>query len=733
MLLGARREREMSEPDVVSATLRPADGECLRFGPFRYDRENRLLQREGREVALPPRALGILEHLLERPGAVVSKKELMDAVWPDAFVTETSLTEAVSLLRQTLGDDPQRPEFIQTVHRRGYRFLAPVRADPATPIRLVPAPRATSAAPWVVRDLRRPGAVVALAAVVLAGLAAWQGFRSPEPVTRDAVRFVLDLPPAQSFSLKALPALAFSPDGATLVYAGSRDRRLQLYRRALDQLEPSPIPGTEGGTVPFFSPDGRWLGFFADGWLKKLPVRGGAPVGLCETPPAAGASWGDDGQIVFAAEDGLRRVSASGGPTTSLTTPDAAAGELGHRWPEVLPGSDAVVFTVWTAGGFPEASVVVRSLATGLQRTLANGATYARHTPGGHLVFGRKGALAVALLDRERLELVSPPVAVLDGVSMDWFSGAAQFSLSSTGNLAYVPGGHEVTGHTLVLRTTEQRPQELPFPRRPYMNVAVAPSTPRLALTIHEGTGSDIWVADPERGTLDRLTFEAHNVEPVWAPEGDRVLFASSRSGPYNLFQVPADGSGAPERLQASARGQFPNTWSPDGELLVYTEIHPETRTDLWGLPTKGEGGPQPLLRTRFDEDLAAFSPDGRWLAYQSTESGDWEVSIRPYPELAPRHAVSQAGGRAPSWSPDGRTLYYRQGDQLVAVDVSTRPDLTIGASRVVREIPDVVTFRASPRGLVEITGDASAPVDTRVVVALGWAAELEALSEDVP
>jgi serine/threonine-protein kinase len=569
--------------------------------------------------------------------------------------------------------------------------------------------------------------------VVLAGAAAWWGRPAAEGTVRTPVRFAVDLPPAQSFRLKAPPALAFSPDGTTLVYAGSRDRRLQLYRRSMDELEPSPIPGTEGGRVPFFSPDGQWLGFFADGWLKKLRLDGGAPVGLCETPPAAGASWGDDGRIVFAAGDGLRGVSASGGPSVSLTKLDAAAGELGHDWPEVLPGGDTVVYTVWTAGGFPDARVVIRSLTTGAERTLVRGGTYPRYTASGYIVFGRKGSLAAAPLDRDRLELTSPPVAVLDGVSMDWFCGSAQFCLSRTGDLAYVPGGHEVTAHSIIRSGPGSRRQELPFPRRPYMNLAVAPVGQRLAVTIHEGTGSDIWVADPGRGTLDRLTFEAHNIEPVWTQEGDRVVFASSRAGPYNLFWVPADGSGAPERLLASPRNQYPSSWSPDGELLVYTELHPETGADLWVLPMSGSREPQALLRTRFDEDLAVFSPDGRWLAYQGTESGQWEVSIRPFPELSPRYAISRAGGRAPSWSADGTELYYRQKDQLVAVDVTTRPELEIGAPRVVRDAPGMVTFRASPHGIVEIAADGSAPAETRVLVALGWLDELERLSEPTP
>jgi Tol biopolymer transport system component len=320
-------------------------------------------------------------------------------------------------------------------------------------------------------------------------------------------------------------------------------------------------------------------------------------------------------------------------------------------------------------------------------------------------------------------------VALFDGIGVDWFTGAAQFAISETGTLAYVPGTHEVPNNTLAFVDREGRERPLPTPARPFMNLALTSDGSRVAATIHEGTGSDIWVSDTARGALGRLTFEAHNIEPVFTPDGKRVTFASSRSGPYNIFWLPADGGGAVEALLTSPRNQYPESWSPDGRTLLFTELHPETGSDLWVL-TLGERQPKPLLVTRFDESAAAFSPDGRSIAYVSNETGRHEVFVHPYPASGPRWRVSTDGGAWPFWSTDGRELYYLTDDTCMAVEVAGGAEPSFTSPQPLFPARDIVAAAAAPggRGFIVVRGPgAAAPVQVNLV--LGWLSELSRLA----
>jgi serine/threonine-protein kinase len=314
-------------------------------------------------------------------------------------------------------------------------------------------------------------------------------------------------------------------------------------------------------------------------------------------------------------------------------------------------------------------------------------------------------------------------------VAVDCFTGAAQFAFSQTGTLAYLPGTHEVPAHHLVALDVQGRQRALPTPTRPFMNLATAPDGRRVAVTIHEGTGSDIWVADAERGGLTRLTFEAHNIEPAFTPDGRRVTFASSRSGTLNVFWIAADGSGGAERLLEAARNQYPDDWSPDGKTLAFTELSPETGADLWMLSLDTRE-PRPFVRTRFDEETPAFSPDGRFVAYGTNETNRWEVFVRPFPAGGPKTQVSVGGGEAPAWSPDGRELYYRDDEGVQVASVQTSPTFQAGAPR--RLVADQGIIGIAPsrsgRGVLAIRGDDKGPAP-QVNLVLGWFAELARLA----
>jgi serine/threonine-protein kinase len=724
------KDREASSATVV---LHPA-GDVLAFGPYRFDRTNRILSRADVELPLPPRVLGVLECLVTRPGRLVSKQALMDAVWKDAVVTETSLTEAVSQLRQALADDPQRPAFVQTVHRRGYRFVASVTVDGARRGRqslqvLDPEVETASGTEAGAGRLRWP----LLAAGLAIGLAIAGAVRQalPPPIPR-VTRATVPLGLGDGAALGAAPSLAMTPDGSELVVVLTRGGRSQLYARGLDRFDAVPLAGTEGASEPFVSPDGRWIGFFADGKLKKVPVGGGAPVTLCEAKVPLGASWGDDGTIVFADEErgGLLRVPATGGTPERLTQPDTAKGEIGHWWPEVLPGSRIVVFTVWPTAGLDQARLASAPLrpGAGSPRTLLAGASYGRYAPTGHLVFLRKSRLMAVRIAPRTGDLQGAAVGVLDGVTVDWFKGAAQLAFSQSGDLAYLPGTHEVPAHAVVAVGRDGKEESVRLPSRPFMNLDAVPDGSRLALTIHEGTGSDVWVADLPRHALTRLTFEAHNVEPAISPDGRGVAFASSRNGPMNLYAVDTDGRGAVEHLLSSPLTQYPDAFSPDGSLLAYVECGLETGTDLWVLPLTGAREPRPLLRTRFDEESSSFSPDGLFLAYVSNETNRFETYVAPFPAMSPKWQVSVDGGFSPAWSRDGRELYYMTEGAVMAVPISTVPGFKAGTPRRLLTDPGLVALTSTGSGLLVVRGEEKGPLPPLHLV-LGWFEELTRLA----
>jgi serine/threonine-protein kinase len=710
---------------LAGVAIHPAAGQALRFGPFRFDRANRVLARDGLELPLPPRALGVLEHLLERPGSIVSKSALLEAVWPDTAVTETSLTEAVSLVRQALGDDPQQPAYVQTVHRRGYRFVGPVEVESPTG-RAVPLPSVDEAVAVAARPRLRAALswAVAVLAVALAG--AVYATR-PAPARRHPMRFTIPMPAAAPLLAKSPAALALSPDGRVLAYTAGRGEKSQLYLRPLDRFEAMPVAGTAGAEAPFFSPDGRWVGFFAEGRLRKVPVGGGTAVDIAEANHLFGASWGDGDAIVFAPtyRGGLMRVAADGGTPAALTRLDVDAGELAHVGPEVLPGGDTVVFTILTSGGLGQARLAAAEVRSGRRLDLKEPGTFARYSPSGHLVFGRADGVAVAPFDARGVRLTGAARLVLAGVATSAQIGMPHLALSREGTLAYVPGDGRLPLTTLAWEGAAGEPRAWPTAARPFMNADLAPGGRHAAVTIHEPMRSDVWLADAERGALTRLTFEGHNIEPVFTPDGRSVTYASGGRGPANVFWVPADGSGAPARLLASPLNQYPSSWSADGRVLVYTELHPETGADLWAL-TRGEARGRPLLRSKFDEDRGELSPDGRWLAYESNESNRWEVYVRPWPALSPRWQVSTDGGYAPLWSADGRTIFYDSGDQtLLGVDITAAPEFQASRPRVVARDPQAAWYGVDSEGrLLAIRQPGGSPPGP-IHVVVGWAAEL--------
>lgn len=706
----------------------------LTFGPFAFDPNSKILRRGDDELALPPRVTGVLEVLLSRAGDVVPRQELIDSVWKDAFVTDTSLAEAVSVLRQTLGDDPQTPVYVQTLHRRGYRFVAPIserRAAPsgiqaavppaAPPVEPGPTSRVTPSlggqlVPW------------SLAAIfgILAAVAVWQAVRRGESVESPLVRFTLEPVLGTRFDQRA-PAVALSRDGTSAAWSGCDTQGCRLYVRRLDQLVAAAVPGTEGAAAPFFAPDGRALAFFADGHVKKVTLSGGAPVVLADAADPLGGVWTSRGRIVYAgAAAGLLQVPDGGGEPEPLTEPRADQGEVRHAWPALSPSGDLLFFTAASVPGWHDDSgrlaVMEMDRAPARWTTLLAGVGRAQAVADA-LVFSRNTELQAVGFDRVRTALAGTPVPVATGIATT--AVGAHFAASPAGALLYTEAAPAATGSPLVWWTPSglvpggERARPLAAP-------ALAPDGARLAGSDPGAASrSDVWIVELGRAASTRLTHAGVNVSPVWSPDGRMVYYASRSEGAFEIWRRDAGATGPAARLHASGRHAFPVSASPDGTLLAFQEYAPAARWDVSALPLSG-GTLQPLVQTPFDDVNAMFSPDGQLVAYQSNEAGRWNVYVQRRAD-GRRTAVSAEGGERPFWSPDGRALYYRGGDRLMRASVGPASELRIGASEPIGDIhgADVIGVDSAGRVLIE---RGAAGASGRAIVALNWTRELRQL-----
>jgi Tol biopolymer transport system component len=587
-----------------------------------------------------------------------------------------------------------------------------------------PVPSATAS-----RAGRRWIMISALACLVAAAVAALLTWVLKPTAPKPVIRFAISLPPGQRMEDLG-NAIAISPDGMRMVYvAGPSTLATQLYVRAMDGLEARPIPGTEGGVNPFFSPDGQWVGFANGGKLMKVSLNGGAPVSLADVSLGefSGASWGSQGLIAFAPFSGLplQQVSDAGGNPQPLTRLDK--GEISHRQPDFLPGGKGVLFAT-VAGGAPT-KVVAQSLTTGERRDLIKAGDQPRYASSGHLVYAQGANLMAAPFDPKRLAITGTAVPVMGGVLVS--RGVAQYDVSSTGSMVYVPGSVRAAQLKLVWVDRKGTEQPVPAPAHNYVLPRVSPDGKHVASGIEEAD-SQIWLYDLGRDTLTRLTFEGTaNVDPIWTPDGKRILFKGSGN---RLFWQSADGSGAAEALTSSelSTNNVPGSWTPDGQVLAFMEINPNTGYDVYTLLLK-DRKPQPFVGTPSIETAPRFSPDGHFIAYTSDESGRLEIYVRPYPGPGGKWQVSTDGGGEPVWNPKGRELFYRVGNKMMAVDVSTEGTFSAGKPKVLFEGAYVPTPRSFPdydvspdgqRFLMLKATEQAAP--TQINVVLNWFEELK-------
>ncbi len=540
-----------------------------------------------------------------------------------------------------------------------------------------------------------PVVVASLVAVAAGTAATWLAMRASSTPPA-VVRVTIALRPGEVVGTTLPdPDLAVSLDGRRLVYAGTAGGQPQLFVRALDQLEPTPLRGLTNPRTPFLSPDGTWVGFFeGNQTLKKVAVTGGPALTLCQTTaPPRGASWGPRDTVIFATtatDTGLLEVSAAGGEPRVLTRPDPAKGEVDHLFPEILPGGEAVLFTIRTTGPIENSQVALLDLRTGQSRVLVAGGSHPHYAASGHLVYGVGGTLRAVAFDLDRLQVRWTPVPVVERVVMKTISGAANFSLARDGSLVYLAGDLQSFARTLVWVDRQGREDPIPAPPRGYFYPRLSPDGRRVALDVRDQE-NDIWIWAFAGQTLTRLTFDpSFDQYPVWTPNGARVVFSSG--SPANLFWRAADGTGTAERLAEAPTEMLGHSFSPDGTRLVFRQTNPKTGFDLslLSLPSgPGRGTTRdvrPLVSTPAQEQNAEVSPDGAWLAYQSNESGTNEIYVRPFPDVEQgRWQVSTGGGRQPLWARSGRELFYRAPDgTLMAVPIQPGPGFTRGNAAVV-------------------------------------------------
>ncbi len=643
----------------------------VRFGPFEVDFTTSEMRKSGTRVRIQEQPLRILHALVGRPGEIVTREELRERLWPtDIFVDfEGSLNAAVGKLRQSLNDSAERPLYIETVARKGYRFIAPViESNPAPPIAaevgkptLQPVNPPSHSSGFARSCWMAAGALAAVVSILLL---------TPRMAPRvDPERRVvlLDLDVGNEVSQPAI-----SPDGTTLTFvAGGR-----LVVRRLDNSRITPLTGTEGASSPFFSPDGKWIGYFARHQLRKVTVDGGESVTLCGAPLDRGGTWTEDGQIIAAlsATGELSSIPASGGTPRPFSDFKGEPPEVtNHRLPFALPGGRGVLYI--SGAGVGHGTLRVLRSGGGPAKTLVEISSTGRYLAGGHLLFSREGTMFAAPIDLNRLELTGPASPVIEGVSNDHFRGA-DFDVSASGTLVYrarAPLANRVVawldsagaGNRVLARTGA------------YASPRLSPDGKRLALT----SESHVWIYDFGRETLTRLTFGAEGrCCPVWSPDGEYVAFTSAAS----LAWTKWDGSGPVERLSTSqGTPPVPFSFSPDGKWLAFHRNESQTGYDIWVAPVDRAGGvmrlgePRVLLKQAGLQTAPAISPDGRWLAYGSDdETGRIEVYIIPFiPRDFPKRGkwqVSTEGGRGPRWSRNGSEIIFRAPNETLMAAAAT-------------------------------------------------------------
>jgi Tol biopolymer transport system component/DNA-binding winged helix-turn-helix (wHTH) protein len=690
----------------------PKSAGLVRFESFELNLETCELRKNGRRIRLQDQPGRLLTLLASRPGELVTRGEIQKTLWEEGRFVEfdQAVNTAIKKVREALGDDPDNPRLIETLPRKGYRFIAAIepaaqetKEVPSAPLiqsleESAPSAFSDEPAGLVVQDVQgqpisvqrhsatpippraqRTGLYWVLVAlplflVVIVGAA----MLDSKPPTSDA-------PPEIHVEIMTPPtadptSLAISPDGLKIVFVAIFEGRSQLRLRHLGAGTEHSLPGTDGALFPFWSPNSRSIAFFADGALKRTEINGGMPRSLAEAPAGRGGAWNSEDVILFTPNTGgpIFRVTASG-ETAAQPLTQVSAGS--HRHPRFLP--DGRHFLYFVTGSGEDRGVYVGDLAgsDAPRRLVLYADAAAEYAPSKRLLFVSQGSLFAQEFDPAKAMLGGSPFRVADQVTVDAAMNLAAFSVSTSGSLVYRTGSG---GGERQFIWFDRRGRELERVGEPegdgVLGPSMSPDGRHIAMYRTVDGNSDIWLLELERGVRERFTIDtAGEVNPVWSRDRRRVAFSSNRDGAYDLY-VKTISSSETELLLKTEDPKSASSWSPDGRHLLFRSANPVSSYDIWALPFDEAGKPGkafPVVQTEFEEREAEFSPNGKWIAYQSTESGRSEVYVQPFPAvddsiLLP---VSTNGGAQPRWGKDSELFYIALDGQLISVPIGYSAD----------------------------------------------------------
>jgi eukaryotic-like serine/threonine-protein kinase len=569
------------------------------------------------------------------------------------------------------------------------------------------------------------GIAIASTAVITAALVWILKPSAPPPAAMPAARFVVapSEPLAENDGV-----LVMSRDGRRIAYAAGPPGRQRLFVREMEQFESRPLPETEGVVSAAFAPDGQSIAFIAERRLRTVSLAGGTPLTLRERVDGAGLAWTRDQSILYnpGTATGIWKISADGGEPSPMTKPGTKDNE--QRFPEVLPNGGGLLFSA--RGGVSDDQVYVESLATHERRQLLKGSA-PHYLPTGHVAFVQGSTLYAVRFDAERLETKGMPVTLLEGIRLAR-SGQPLISHSDVGSLVYISTSADHGSNSLVWVDRAGVEQPTGASGREYAQPRLSPDGRRVVSALR-GNSEDLWLIDLERGTSSRLTADSSTSFPVWTPDGRRLTMAAAKSGSYEIYWRPVDGSQPDELLLSGKWPYYPFSWSRDGRTLAYVSVSPTTLQDIYTFNLERKE-PRSFVETQFREGAPSFSPDGHWIAYVSDESGRFEIYLRPFPGPGEKWPISTEGGSEPVWRRDGRQLFYRADDTMMVVDVQTAPTFSAGRPRKLfdrtyeRSIALWPNYDAAPDGerlLMVRRGSTAAPA-THINVVLNWLDELK-------
>jgi Tol biopolymer transport system component/DNA-binding winged helix-turn-helix (wHTH) protein len=666
----------------------PQSSAQVTFGPFTVNGSSRQLFKSGVPIRLSGQPFQILLILLACPGEVVTNERLREQIWNEGtFVDfEHGLHAAVNKLRRGLGDSAENPRYIETVPG-GYRFIGTLPGNRA------PSAIATGADDLSERPAQNVGEVslirsnsswrIAVAIALLLGVMGFWAASNFSSRRADERVLSLQINPPEGFEITfgtKAAGISLSPDGKTAAYVAAGQGKAALWVRPLEGTAARLLEGTEDAGMPFWSPDSMSIAFFAQGKLQRVFLAGGAPQTICDISEARGGSWGDNNQILLGGwNSGLSQVAASGGKTSTFTTLDASREEVFHYWPQILPGGHFLYFvrsnihekTGVYAASLAKPRETVQVMATDTNAWFAPAVDSGHNNRKGYLLWLRGGTLVAQDFDAITLKLSGVPHPLADPVARLGVNGLMQVSVSTTGILLY-----NSTSPSRRFKWVDRagRPQGIVGEPAFSAFFHLSPDQHRVVVARVNPDGSDLWMLDVDRGVPSRLTSRpGTSYYPIWSPDGRTILF--SADSPPNLYRKDTLGASREERLTRSANSQFPSAWSPDGRFILYEEdAAPGNQRSLWIRPMSPTGAtPRPYRRTTFNECMGQFSPDMRWVAFQSDETGKYEIYIDTFPEPRGAVRISTGGGVLPEWAANGRELFYVSADSTL-MSVSLKP-----------------------------------------------------------